>query len=194
MGEARLRILKQYLTPACSPVTSTAVSLAPGAGEIVVQPSSSCRCSSNPVTGSLASHVAVDDELDPESELDPPPNGIAAGPDLSTDAIERGSPFGSRPSRPLRDLLFGAGSLYSLGGSHVMAIDVVESAEASGSYGGQTTLGTVSVLLESAPLEPLEPPEDDDPSEDVLPSAAGTSTHSRGVYRELDSPDVAMMR
>lgn len=88
---------------------------------------------------------------------------------------------------------FGAGSLYSLGGSQVMAIDVVDRADASGSYGGHATFGTVSVAPE-APDDPSlpEPPDDEEP--DDVPVAAGTSTHSRGVYRELACPAIAMIR
>lgn len=84
------------------------------------------------MTGSFASHVA-DDPVELESELEPPPNGTAAGTDLSTDVTERGSPLGIRSPRPTRDLVCGVGSLYSLGGSQVMAMDVVDSADASGS-------------------------------------------------------------
>ncbi len=131
------------------------------------------------MTGSCALHVA--DALESDSELGPPPKGTAAGTDLSADAIERGSPFGIRSPRPALALVCGVGSLYSLGGSQVMAIDVGDSADASGSYGGHATLGTVSALSEPEPSED-DPSEVEDPSDvDEVPGAAGTSTHSRGV-------------
>lgn len=158
---------------------------------MVVQPSSSCRCSSKPVTGNCALQVAAGVEL--ESPLDPPPNGTTAGTARSTDAMERGCPFVWRSPRPSRVFVWGAGSLYSLGGSQVIAIDVVDSADPSGSYGGHTTLGTGALLAEPPEPSDADPPDDEDPSDDV-PGAAGTSTHSLGVYSEVACPAVAMMR
>jgi len=155
--------------------------------------------------------------LESEPEAEPPPNGTAAGTALSTDVIDRGCPDCRRSLRRSRSFALAlfvalpvawalacplgltlafdvdAGSLYSLGGSQVIAIDVVVRADASGSYGGQATLGTSPALPDPSvpPLEEDEP-SDDDP--DDVPVAAGTSTHSRGVYRELDCPAIAMIR
>lgn len=163
------------------------------------------------MTGNCALHVAVG--VVPEPEPEPPPKGMAAGTALSTAAIDRGWPDCIRSLRRSRslDLAFplldslacplgltlafdvGTGSLYSLGGSQVIAIDVVVRADARGSYGGHTTLGTSPALPElPVPAPVVEPSDEVDPVE--VPDAAGTSTHSRGVYRELDCPAIAMIR
>lgn len=92
---AWLRIRKQYFVLGCKAPTSMAVSLAVGAGEMVVQPSRIWRCNSNPVTAAWGLQGVGCAAEDPEAE--PPPLGTNMRPARS--AVVNGPLFHFRNLR-----------------------------------------------------------------------------------------------